>query len=206
MPLAASQGARIYYEETGKGTPILFIHEFGGDHRSWDDQMRHFGRSWRCITWAARGYPGSDAPDDETLYGQDFFNRDAIAVLDAAGIKQAHIVGLSMGGYTALMLAAKFPDRVISCVAAGAGSGALKSTRAQFIEEARVRAAEFDRVGRIDAEAMASAPRACSCKSRTRSAGRRSCAIWPSIPLMRRPRPCARCRRGGHRCTTWKAS
>ena len=158
MPLAASQGARIYYEETGKGTPILFIHEFGGDHRSWDDQMRHFGRSWRCITWAARGYPGSDAPDDETLYGQDFFNRDAIAVLDEAGIKQAHIVGLSMGGYTALMLAAKFPDRIISCVAAGAGSGALKSTRAQFIEEARVRAAEFDRVGRIDAEAMALSP------------------------------------------------
>lgn len=158
MPLAASQGARIYYEETGKGTPILFIHEFGGDHRSWDDQMRHFGRSWRCITWAARGYPGSDAPDDENLYGQDFFNRDAIAVLDAAGIKQAHIVGLSMGGYTALMLAAKFPDRVISCVAAGAGSGALKSTRAQFIEEARVRAAEFDRVGRIDAEAMGLSP------------------------------------------------
>ena len=123
MPLAPSQGARIYYEETGKGTPILFIHEFCGDHRSWDDQMRHFGRSWRCITWAARGYPGSDAPDVETLYGQDFFNRDAIAVLDAAGIEQAHIVGLSMGGYTALMLAAKYPDRVISCVAAGAGSG-----------------------------------------------------------------------------------
>ena len=158
MPLAASQGARIYYEETGKGTPILFIHEFGGDHRSWDDQMRHFGRNWRCITWAARGYPGSDAPDDEKLYGQEFFNRDAIAVLDAAGIGKAHIVGLSMGGYTALMLAAKFPDRVLSCTAAGAGSGALKSTRAQFIEEARVRAAEFDRVGHIDAEAMGLSP------------------------------------------------
>ena len=158
MPLAPSQGARIYYEETGKGTPILFIHEFGGDHRSWDDQMRHFGRSWRCITWAARGYPGSDAPDDEKLYGQEFFNGDAIAVLDAAGIRQAHIVGLSMGGYTALMLAAKFPDRVISCVAAGAGSGALKSTRAQFIEEARVRAAGFERAGRIDAEAMGLSP------------------------------------------------
>jgi len=63
-----------------------------------------------------------------------------------------------MGGYTALMLAAKYPDRVISCVAAGAGSGALKSTRAQFIEEARVRAAEFDRVGHIDAEAMGLSP------------------------------------------------
>lgn len=158
MPLAPSHGARIYYEETGKGTPVLFIHEFGGDHRSWDDQMRHFGRSWRCITWAARGYPGSDAPDDETLYGQDFFNRDAIAVLDAAGVTQAHVVGLSMGGYTALMLAARFPERVLSCTAAGAGSGALKSTREQFIEEALTRATAYERGGRIDAEALGLSP------------------------------------------------
>jgi pimeloyl-ACP methyl ester carboxylesterase len=153
MPHAPSQGARIYYEETGQGTPILFIHEFGGDHRSWDDQMRHFGRSWRCITWAARGYPGSDAPADEKLYGQEFFNRDAIAVLE-----KAHIIGLSMGGYTALMLAAKFPDRVLSCVAAAAGSGALKSTREQFISECRARAAQIERTGKIDAEATGLSP------------------------------------------------
>jgi tRNA A58 N-methylase Trm61 len=125
MPYAQSQGARIYYEETGAGTPILFIHEFGGDHRSWDDQMRHFGRGWRAITWGARGYPPSDCPQDEALYGQVLFNRDAIAVLDAAGIEKAHLIGLSMGGYTALMLAANYPERVLSCTAAGAGSGAL---------------------------------------------------------------------------------
>src|SRR5882724_9858343 len=129
MPYAQSEGARIYYEETGAGTPILFIHEFGGDHRSWDDQMRHFARGWRCITFGSRGYPPSDCPQDEKLYGQDLFNRDAIAVLDAAG-------------------------RVLSCTAAGAGSGALKSTRAQFIEETRQRAARFERAGRIDAEAV----------------------------------------------------
>jgi len=158
MPFAPSQGARIYYEETGKGTPLLFIHEFSGDHRSWDDQMRHFGRGWRCIAWDARGYTPSDCPQDETQYGQDFFNRDAIAVLDAADIQRAHVVGLSMGGYTALMLAAKFPERVISCTAAGAGSGALKTTRAQFIEDARVRATEFERAGRIDAETVALSP------------------------------------------------
>jgi pimeloyl-ACP methyl ester carboxylesterase len=158
MPLAPSQGARIYYEETGKGTPILFIHEFGGDHRSWDDQMRHFGRGWRCVTWAARGYPPSDAPQDESLYGQEFFNRDAVAVLDAAGIARAHVVGLSMGGYTALMLAAKYPDRVISCTAAGAGSGALKTTRAQFLEECRLAAAAYERAGQLDAEAMGLSP------------------------------------------------
>jgi pimeloyl-ACP methyl ester carboxylesterase len=158
MPYAEAQGARIYYEETGSGTPILFIHEFGGDYRSWEDQVRRFGRGWRCITWSARGYPRSDAPDDQALYGQDFFNRDAIAVLDAAGAAKAHVVGLSMGGYTALMLAARFPDRVISCVAAGAGSGALKATRAQFAEESLARAAEFEHAGRIDAAAYGLGP------------------------------------------------
>ena len=141
MPYAQAQGARIYYEENGSGTPILFIHEFGGDWRSWEDQVRRFARGWRCIAWSARGYPMSDAPDGQALYGQDFFNRDAIAVLDAAGAAKAHVVGLSMGGYTALMLAARFPERVISCVAAGAGSGALKATRTQFIEESLTRAA-----------------------------------------------------------------
>jgi pimeloyl-ACP methyl ester carboxylesterase len=158
MPYAQSQGARIYYEETGAGTPILFIHEFGGDHRSWDDQMRHFGRGWRAITWGARGYPPSDCPQDEALYGQVLFNRDAIAVLDAAGIEKAHLIGLSMGGYTALMLAANYPERVLSCTAAGAGSGALKSTRAQFLEDTRQRAAGFERAGSIDAEVVGLSP------------------------------------------------
>ena len=122
MPYAEAQGARIYYEECGHGTPILFIHEFAGDWRSWNDQVRYFGRGWRCITWSARGYPRSEAPADETLYGQEHFNRDALAVLDAAGVDKAHVVGLSMGGYTALMLAARHPGRVISCTAAAAGS------------------------------------------------------------------------------------
>lgn len=158
MPLAPSQGARIYYEETGQGTPILFVHEYGGDHRSWDDQMRHFGRGWHAITMAARGYPLSDAPQGDAHYGQDHFNRDVIAVLDAAGVDKAHVVGLSMGGYATLMVSSKFPARVISCVAAGAGSGSDPATRAQFIDECRKRAAEFDSLGRIDAEAMGYSP------------------------------------------------
>jgi pimeloyl-ACP methyl ester carboxylesterase len=118
----------------------------------------------------ARGLPRRhaqrDAPGDEKLYGQDFFNRDAIAVLDAAGIDRAHIVGLSMGGYTALMLAAKFPERVVSCVAAGAGSGALKATRAQFIEDALARAAAFERAGVIDAEATGLGPTRVQLKNK----------------------------------------
>jgi pimeloyl-ACP methyl ester carboxylesterase len=158
MPYAESQGARLYYEETGSGTPILFIHEYGGDHRSWEDQVRHFGRGWRCIVWSARGYPPSDCPEDVSLYGQDFFERDAMAVLDAAGAPKAHVVGLSMGGYTALMLAARHPGRFISCVAAGAGSGGLRKDRPQFVEESLARAATFERLGRVEAETYGLGP------------------------------------------------
>jgi pimeloyl-ACP methyl ester carboxylesterase len=159
MPHAEAQGARIYYEESGEGgTPILFIHEFAGDYRSWQGQMRHFGRARRCITWSARGYPLSDCPEEEQLYGQDFFTRDAVAVLDAAGADRAHVVGLSMGGYTALMLAIAHPERLVSCVAAGAGSGGLNANRPRFIAESLARAEEFERAGRIDAEAYCQGP------------------------------------------------
>lgn len=158
MPHAPSDGARIYWEETGQGTPIIFVHEFGGDHRSWDNQMRHFGRGWRAITMAARGYPLSDAPKGDEFYGQDFFNRDVIAVLDDAGVDKAHVVGLSMGGYAALMVAAKYPSRVLSCVAAGAGSGSVLETRPHFIDECRRTAAAFDAAGRIDGEGMGYSP------------------------------------------------
>jgi pimeloyl-ACP methyl ester carboxylesterase len=63
MPYAQSQGARLCYEEIGTGTPILFIHEYGGDHCSWEDQMRYFGRGRHGIVWPARGYPPSDCSD-----------------------------------------------------------------------------------------------------------------------------------------------
>jgi len=53
---------RLHYEEAGKGTPILFIHEFAGDWRAWEPQMRYFSRRHRCITYSARGYTPSDVP------------------------------------------------------------------------------------------------------------------------------------------------
>ncbi len=160
MPHAVSNGTKLYYEETGpKNAPaILFCHEFGGDYRSWDDQMRHFGRSWRCITFSNRGYPRSDAPDNEAAYGQDIANCDAIAILDHLKIAKAHVVGLSMGGYTTLMLAAKFADRVLSCVAAGAGSGSPKPNRQQFIDDAHTAASLMDAKGVVDAVAMGLSP------------------------------------------------
>ncbi len=154
MPYAPSEGARIYYEEAGAGTPIIFVHEFAGDHRSWDDQMRYFSRGYRCITMAARGYPPSDCPADESLYGQRFFTNDVVAVLDAAKADKAHVVGLSMGGYAALMVGIEHAKRTRSVVAAGAGSGAPLANREAFKKECNATASAFESGGKINGEAM----------------------------------------------------
>src|SRR6202158_2663960 len=53
--IAALDGTMLHFEETGSGTPVVFVHEFAGDHRSWEPQMRFFARSHRCVSFAARG-------------------------------------------------------------------------------------------------------------------------------------------------------
>lgn len=166
MAHAASNGARIYFESAGVGQPIVFVHEFAGDYRTWDDQMRHFGRGWRVVTMSARGYPKSDAPTDEALYGQAFFTADIVAVMDAAGIAKAHIVGLSMGAYAGLDVAIRHPDRVMSVVAAGGGSGSTLATRSSFQAECRATAGAFDAAGKINAEAIGMGPTRIQLKNK----------------------------------------
>lgn len=158
MPYAERDGVKIYYEETGAGTPILFLHEYGGDRRSWEPQVRHFSRDHRCIVMCARGYPPSDVPDDESLYGQDHANADAVAVLDAAGVEKAIVVGLSMGGYTGLRLAINHPDRIIALVAASAGAGSLREGLQVFRDEAFARSEEYLEAGKMLAEPFAGGP------------------------------------------------
>ena len=71
MPfLTTNDGVKLYYEETGSGRPILFIHEFSGDYRAWELQVRYFSRRYRCITFNARGYPPSEVPDGVEKYSQ----------------------------------------------------------------------------------------------------------------------------------------
>jgi pimeloyl-ACP methyl ester carboxylesterase len=99
MPYATTDdGVKLHFEETGFGTPIIFVHEFAGDHRSWEPQLHHFGQHYRAITYGARGYPPSAVPEDPTRYSQDRATDDIGAVMDHLNVKQAHIVGLSMGG------------------------------------------------------------------------------------------------------------
>ncbi len=128
----ASDGVKLFYEEAGTGTPIIFVHEFGGSHWSWEPQMNFFARRHRCITFAARGYPPSDVPSDVASYSQARAADDIVDVLTAAGIDKAHIVGLSMGGFATLHVGLRHPGRVLSLVAAGAGYGAEKAHEDYF--------------------------------------------------------------------------
>jgi pimeloyl-ACP methyl ester carboxylesterase len=142
-----ADGYDLHYEESGSGFPILFIHEFAGDYRSWAPQVRRFGRAYRCITYNARGYPPSDVPGDQSAYSQARAVDDAIAVLDAAGADLAHIVGLSMGAFAALHLVLRHPERVRSAVLAGVGYGSQPEKRAQFRKESHAIAAAFETQG-----------------------------------------------------------
>ena len=133
MPYAtAHDGVRLYHEEAGRGTPIVFVHEFGGDHRSWEPQMRHFSRRHRCVTFSARGYPPSDVPEALASYSQEIAVKDIVSVMDACGIDRAHVVGLSMGGFAVLHLGLQAPQRARSLVVAGAGYGAEKQYEEYF--------------------------------------------------------------------------
>ena len=133
MPrITTPDGISLHYEEAGEGSPMLFIHEFGGNHASWEPQMRHFARRHRCITYAARGYPPSDVPADVEQYSQAIAVADAIAVLDALGIAKAHIVGLSMGGFATVHFGLRHPDRALSLTVAGAGYGCEKEHEEYF--------------------------------------------------------------------------
>jgi pimeloyl-ACP methyl ester carboxylesterase len=126
MPkIKSADGTKLYYEEAGSGTPVVFVHEFAGDYRTWELQMRAFSRSHRCVTFSARGYPPSDVPSDPSRYGQDIARADVVAIMDALGITKAHVVGHSMGAYTALHVGIRHRERCISVTAAGCGWGSV---------------------------------------------------------------------------------
>ena len=114
-------GVRLYTETTGEGEDVVFVHEFAGDCTSWEPQVRHFARRYRCTTYNARGWPPSDVPPDVAAYSQQRAVADLVAVMDALGIAKAHVVGNSMGGALAIDFALAHPERVASIVVEASG-------------------------------------------------------------------------------------
>jgi proline iminopeptidase len=148
MPYATTaDNVKLYYEEVGQGTPILFVHEFASDYRGWEPQMREFGKRYRCIAYSARGYTPSDVPDDPQDYSYLHVMRDCVAMLDHLKIDKAHLVGLSMGGYTSLQVALNHPGRVRSLVLAGTGSGSERWYTDDFHKHSQAIGDQFERDG-----------------------------------------------------------
>jgi pimeloyl-ACP methyl ester carboxylesterase len=148
VPFATTDdGVRLFFEEYGAGTPLVFLHEFAGDHRSWEPQIRHFSRRYRCVVFAARGFPPSDVPAEPERYGQYRAADDVIAVLDTVGAQKAHLVGNSMGGFCALHVGLRHPERALSLVVAGCGYGAHPDGQEAFRGESEKVAAAFETEG-----------------------------------------------------------
>jgi pimeloyl-ACP methyl ester carboxylesterase len=145
--LTADDGVRLYYEDTGSGVPIVFVHEFAGDHRSWEPQVRHFSRRYRCIAYSARGYLPSDVPEDVEKYSQARWRDDIRSVLDGLGLDKAHVVGLSMGAFASLHFGMTHGARALSITVAGGGYGAHPAQYAKFQQDSRVNADFIRREG-----------------------------------------------------------
>jgi pimeloyl-ACP methyl ester carboxylesterase len=148
MPFAqVSGGVKLHYQDAGAGDPLVFVHEFAGDHRSWHLQVRFFARRYRCIAFDARGYPPSDVPEDPSAYSQQRAVDDIKGVLDHLGIDRAHVCGLSMGGYATLIFGLQYPDRARSLTVAGCGYGSVMADREAFRKDSEHVARRFEADG-----------------------------------------------------------
>ncbi|MBM3925097.1 MAG: alpha/beta hydrolase [SAR202 cluster bacterium] len=123
MPKATINGVGIHYEVTGRGMPLVFCHEFAGDYRSWELQVRSFSRRYQVVTWNSRGYPPTDVPKDVAAYSQENTVEDLRGLLEHLNIRKAYIAGLSMGGSVTLNFGFAHPQMALGLVVAGAGTG-----------------------------------------------------------------------------------
>jgi pimeloyl-ACP methyl ester carboxylesterase len=151
MPYALSGGVKLYYEEAGRGIPIVFVHEFSHDLRSWEPQLRHFSRRYRCIAFNARGYRPSDVPSSRSAYSQAIATDDIVNVMRRLKVPRAHVIGCSMGGYATLHFGLRYPRLARSITVVGAGYGSDPDQRAQFLRDTEVFARRFEQLGSAEA-------------------------------------------------------
>ncbi|HEV7865052.1 MAG TPA: alpha/beta fold hydrolase, partial [Acidimicrobiia bacterium] len=122
MPFIESDGNRLYYEDSGaggvseSGPAIVFSHGAFLDHTMWDLVVEALSPTCRCVTWDARGHGMSESSGPFTYWDAA---GDVMAILDAAGVEQAVLVGMSQGGWTTQRAALASPDRVRGIVLTG---------------------------------------------------------------------------------------
>ena len=151
MPYATAGDVKLYYEEAGKGIPIVWVHEFADDLRGWEAQIQYFSRRYRCIAYNARGYPPSDVPKAASKYSQAIATDDIANVMRHLKIRKAHIIGCSMGAFAALHFALRYPRMALSSTVIGAGYGSDPDKRKQFLADNDVMIKRFETLGTAEA-------------------------------------------------------
>ncbi|MGA7192424.1 MAG: alpha/beta hydrolase [Anaerolineales bacterium] len=110
MPKISINNINLYYEKSGQGAPLLFIHGLGSSTQDWESQVKEFSKNYQVIVFDLRGHGQSDKPAGP--YSMALFASDTAGLLNALGIKSAHIVGISLGGAVAFQLAIDSPSLV----------------------------------------------------------------------------------------------
>jgi pimeloyl-ACP methyl ester carboxylesterase len=147
MQVRTSDGIRLDVCSVGSGEPLVFVHEFSSDARSWDAQVGFFSRYYRCTVYCARGYPPSDVPSAVEAYDQVRAAEDLADVVRAVCDGPAHVVGLSMGGFAALHFGLRHPQLARSLVVAGVGYGAKPDQQAEHSLSAQREADHAEAIG-----------------------------------------------------------
>ena len=147
MPYALSRGTRLYYEDRGRGTPIVFVHEFSGDLESWAAQIACFSRRYRCIAFNARGYPPSEVPQALAAYSYRIAADDIVSLMRHLNLSKAHIIGCSMGAYTTLQFGLRHAVKALSLTLVGIGAGSDLERQAQFRSDSESEARRYLALG-----------------------------------------------------------
>ena len=145
MPIVRVNGVDLYHEITGDGTPLVWSHEFGGDYRSWEPQVRYFSRRHRVVTYNHRGYPPSSVPKAAGEYSQNLLVEDLHQLLRHLALGPVHLGGCSMGANVARDFAIAHPEMLRSLIMIGAGAGSVN--RQAFLAGQAEIAAGLDREG-----------------------------------------------------------
>ena len=179
MPYLERGDVRLYYEDSGSGTPILLTHGFGASTGMWHGQVATFQNSYRLIPWDMRGHGRTECPEDVSYYSQLLTDDDMAALLDHLQIEQAVIAGHSLGGFMSLSFNVAHPGRVKALVLQGCGPGYRRDEprlawnerserRAQTLEEGGLSAlgggAEVSESVQGSAKGLAQAARGILCQ------------------------------------------
>lgn len=123
MPKALINGIHLYYEDHGRGFPVVFAHGFAGTTKAWEGQVAAFSRKYRFITYDMRGHGQTDAPANLAQYTQEIVLEDLYQLLRHLGIRRAVMGGLSLGGYLTIHFYNQHPDMTEAIILMDTGPG-----------------------------------------------------------------------------------